>query len=141
MDPSSESQYLLCPDDIDLDFEVQDSASLNAMTPKTRINYELELLRRAIGRKFANALGLNDENMWTHEELVRVDQELRERIAFIGAHPLFSEIRAAGKRDDCIQKFWGTLEKMSEGWVGTVREEDKADCKFVQMTMGRAEVV
>lgn len=125
---------------LDPNFEVQDPSSLSAMTPKARINYELDYLRHDISIKLGNAQGLNDDNMFGHEQLIRMDQGLRERIAFIGAHPLFPEIRSDGRPDDCIQKFQGTLEKMSEGWVGTVREIDKGNCVTVQIAMGRAKV-
>ena len=125
---------------MDSSFEVQDPSSLNAMTPKARINYELEYLRHDIGMKLGNALGSNGDNMFSGEQLVRMDQDLRKRIAFIGAHPLFSEIRAEGRPDDYIQKFWRALENMSEGWVGTIRQDDKGNCVFLQKVMWKAKV-
>ena len=79
--------------------------------------------------------------MWTPEQLATQDRNLRERIAFIGAHPLFSEIRSEGRPDDCLQNIWGSLEKMSEGWVGTIREVDRVNCMVIQMVMGFAKVV
>ncbi|KAL8790267.1 MAG: hypothetical protein Q9195_006425 [Heterodermia aff. obscurata] len=112
-------------------------STLLTLDPKTRINYELEYLRHNIAQKRGNAEGLNE---WTAEQLVSMDQELRERIAFIGQHPLFGGIRSEGRPDDCVQRFWGMLVRMSEEWVGEVREVDAGYCRTVQGAMGRARV-
>ena len=98
------------------------------MTPKARINYELEHLRHDIATKNGNAQGLNE---WTPEQLVKMDQDLRQRIAFIGTHPLFSEICSEGRGDHWVQFFWGKIEENSEGWVETVREVDSGCCRAI----------
>lgn len=107
------------------------------MTPKARINYELEQLRHDIATRNRNAQGLNE---WTPEQLVKMDQDLRQRIAFIGTHPLFSEICSDGRRDDWVQSFWEKMEEISVGWVGTIREVDCGHCRAIQEAMGRAKV-